>query len=316
MATELIVVAGLSLVFGALFLLSAFIKLKMRLSLVAGIFIAYFFFSMLPEISELVSFPPELNSFNYIFLAFGFVTIYLLELVIIKRLEEKAVQRLERLSNSEKEVHMLEDDLEHVFVGEINHESLDERSLRSIAKKLTNLFRTDSRYKTELKQQRREIQEHVSKELSQLRFSYIFVYHLLVGVIGVGLLSEDLVSGLIFFVIAWLISLSISTHRPRLILSDFNIRELELEEPRRNKMILGFSALIGVAVGLVLMMVTGHGFGLRITGILFSIVAGFLLYRTAKEVLPETEKGNLVQFLVGVLGFSAFILLIEVLAII
>lgn len=211
---------------------------------------------------------------------------------------------------------MLEDDLEHVFVGEINHESLDERSLRSIAKKLTNLFRADSRYKTELKQQRREIQEHVSKELSQLRFSYIFVYHLLVGVIGVGLLSEDLVSGLIFFVIAWLISLSISTHRPRLILSDFNIRELELEEPRRNKMILGFSALIGVAVGLVLMMVTGHGFGLRITGILFSIVAGFLLYRTAKEVLPETEKGNLVQFLVGVLGFSAFILLIEVLAII
>jgi len=239
-----------------------------------------------------------------------------LELIIIKRLEKKAVQRLERLSTSEKGVHMLEDDLEHVLVGEINHESLDEHSLRSIAKKLTNLFRTDSRYKTELKQQRREIQEHVSEELSQLRYSYIFVYHLLVGVIGVGLLSEELVSGLIFLVIAWLISLSISTYRPRLIFSDFNIRELELEEPRRNKLILGFSVLMGVVVGLVLMMVTGHGVNLGITGILFSIVAGFLLYRIAKEVLPETEKGNLVHFLVGVFGFSAFILLIEVLAII
>ena len=314
MSAELIVVAGLSLVFGALFLLSEFVKLKMSLSLVAGIFIGYFFFSMLPEIEELISFPPELNSFKYFFLAVGFVVIYLTELIVIQKLERKSVQRLERLSTSEEDIHELEEDLEHVLVGDINHESLDEHSLRPIAKKLTNLFQTESRYKTEIKRQKREIQEDVSEELSQLRFYYIFIYHLLVGIIGVGLLSEELVSGLIFFAIAWLISLVISTHRPRLILADLNIREIEVEEPLRNKIILGFSALIGVAVSFVLMIVTSHSINLRITGIAFSIVAGFMLYHIIKEVIPEIEKGNIARFLVGVISFSAFILLIEVLA--
>ena len=316
MSTELIVSVAISLVFGTLFLFSAFIKLKVSLSLVTGLFLGYFFFSMLPEIEELVSFPPELSSFKYVFLATGFVVIYVIEMIILQRLERKSVQRLERLSTSEEEIHKLEEDLEHVLVGEINHESLDEPSLRRMAKKLTNLFQTESRYKTEITRQKREIQEHVSKELSQLRFYYIFIYHLLVGIIGVGLLSEELVSGLIFFAIAWLISLVISTHRARLILSDLNIRELELEEPLKIKVILGFSALIGVAVGLVLMIVTSHSVDLRITGIAFSIVAGFLLYRIAKEVIPETEKGDIVHFLVGLISFSAFILLIEVLAII
>lgn len=275
MSAELIIVASISLFLASLFLLSEFVNLKMSVSVVAGIFIGYFFFSMLPEIDELSNISHELSFLKYFWVALGFVVMYLVSMFIIKGVEKKSIRKLEELSVSN---------------GKTQSE------------------------KDEIRQLKREIQRQASEEIAQFDFYLVFLYHLLVGFIGVSFLLEDLFSGIIFFVIAWLISLSIHTFRPKLLIADFNIREIKVEEPLRHKVILGFSPLIGVMFSLISIALFGYYLDLGITTVLFSIVTGLMFYYITLELMPEPDKLKGILFLAGLIGFSIFIILVHFLA--
>lgn len=278
MSTELIIVAAISLFFGFLFIFSEFIQLKMRLSLVAGIFIGYFFFSMLPEIDNLSQMSSELNYLRYVWVASGFVINYLVYMFIIKKVENKSIQKIKKLSALKEKNSKLE--------------------------------------YAEMEEEKRKIQEQANNEIARFHFYAFFLYHLLIGIIGTHFLLDSIFSGIIFFMIAYMISLSIHTFRPRLIIADLNIREMEVEEPFRIKVILSITPLIGVIISLIIVIVSGYHLDFRIIAILFSIVAGFMLYHITFELMPEPEKLKGGLFLAGFLGFLIVIFLINFLALI
>ena len=278
MSAELIIVAAISLFFGFLFIFPEFFQLKISLSLVSGIFIGYFFISMLPEIENLSQISNQLNYARYAWVALGFVINYLVYMFIIKKIKNKSIRKLKNLSKSK------------------------ERNFNSEYDKMD--------------QQKDEIQEQANREIARFHFYSLFLYHLLIGIIGIPLLLENLFSGITFFLIAYMISLSIHKLRSRLLIANLNIREIEVEESFREKIILSITPLIGVIISLILVIVSGFYLDFRIVTILFSIVAGFMLYHIVFELMPEPEKLNGGLFFAGFLGFLIFIFLMNFLSLV
>ncbi|KON32578.1 MAG: hypothetical protein AC479_07285 [miscellaneous Crenarchaeota group-6 archaeon AD8-1] len=276
MSAELIIVAAISLFFGFLFIFPEFFQLKISLSLVSGIFIGYFFISMLPEIENLSQISNQLNYARYAWVALGFVINYLVYMFIIKKIKNKSILKLKNLSKSK------------------------ERNFNSEYDKI----------------QKDEIQEQANRKIASFHFYSLFLYHLLIGIIGIPLLLENLFSGIIFFLIAYMISLSIHNLRSRLLIADLNIREIEVEESFREKVILSITPLIGVIISLILVILSGFYLDFRIVSILFSIVAGFMLYHIVFELMPEPEKLSGGLFFAGFLGFLIFIFLVNFLSLV
>lgn len=276
MSAELIIVAAISLFFGFLFIFPEFFQLKISLSLVSGIFIGYFFISMLPEIENLSQISNQLNYARYAWVALGFVINYLVYMFIIKKIKNKSILKLKNLSKSK------------------------ERNFNSEYDKI----------------QKDEIEEQANRKIASFHFYSLFLYHLLIGIIGIPLLLENLFSGIIFFLIAYMISLSIHNLRSRLLIADLNIREIEVEESFREKVILSITPLIGVIISLILVILSGFYLDFRIVSILFSIVAGFMLYHIVFELMPEPEKLSGGLFFAGFLGFLIFIFLVNFLSLV
>jgi len=97
MSVDLITVLILSLVFGVLFFIADFYEqkhLKLHVSLIAGISVAYFFIIVLPEIAEkLPEYPLHLKFLEYLFVLLGFCFIHISEKFILQKVESRSQKR-------------------------------------------------------------------------------------------------------------------------------------------------------------------------------------------------------------------------------
>jgi len=303
-------IATISLVFAALFFVVDFYERKhpkLNISLIAGISISYFFLVLLPEIAENIPvFPFELTIFEYLFVLIGFVFVHTSEKLILQKVESKSQRRMRKLIEKEKIVADVEENIENILTRELEKEEFDPEALKDIAQTIADLHNQGKGFNEEINQYKAKIQTHINEDLGNLRFFTNFSYHLLVGIIVVGLLAFDIISGILFFLFAWFRAIITNRSEKHIIFTDLEIYEInDVEENTTRKYILALSNFIGVVFGLILDLLA---FEFTETFyILFSFTSGVILYTIVREVIPEKEKGQPIYFLIGFVGFTLVI---------
>ena len=309
-------IATISLVFAALFFVVDFYERKhpkLNISLIAGISISYFFLVLLPEIAENIPvFPFELTIFEYLFVLIGFVFVHTSEKLILQKVESKSQRRMRKLIEKEKIVADVEENIENILTRELEKEEFDPEALKDIAQTIADLHNQGKGFNEEINQYKAKIQTHINEDLGNLRFFTNFSYHLLVGIIVVGLLAFDIISGILFFLFAWFRAIITNRSEKHIIFTDLEIYEInDVEENTTRKYILALSNFIGVVFGLILDLLA---FEFTETFyILFSFTSGVILYTIVREVIPEKEKGQPIYFLIGFVGFTLVIFVINIL---
>ncbi len=308
-------IAVISLVFGVLFFFVDFYERKhpkLNISLIAGISISYFFLVLLPEIAENIPvFPFELTIFEYLFVLIGFVFVHTSEKLILQKVESKSQRRMRKLIEKEKILQDVEENIENILARELEKEEFDTEALKDIAQTIADLHKQREEFKNEINPYKAKIQKHINEDLSNLRFFSNFSYHLLVGIIVVGLLAYDMLSGILFFLFAWFRAIITNRSERHIIFTDLEIYEIyDVETNITRKYVLAFSNFIGVLIGLTLDLV-----GFEYTEmfyILFSFISGVILYTIVREIIPEKEKGKPIYFLIGFIGFTMIIFILNI----
>ena len=320
MSISFMFIAIVSLVFGALFFVVDFYEQKhpkLNISLIAGISISYFFLVLLPEIAlNMPEFPFQLELFEYLFVLIGFVFVHISEKLILQKVESKSQRRMRKLIEKEKIVQSVEENIENILTKELEKEELDNEALKDIALTITDLHKQGKELKEKINPYKAKIQTHINQDLSKLRFFTNFSYHLLVGIIVVGLLTidfsvESLIGGTLFFLFAWFRAIITNRSERHIIFTDLEIYEIyDVEENLTRKYILAFSNFIGVLIGLILDLIAFEYSELFY--ILFSFISGVILYTIVREIIPEKEKGKPIYFLIGFIGFAVIIFIINI----
>ncbi|MHA1235848.1 MAG: hypothetical protein ACTSQL_12295 [Promethearchaeota archaeon] len=310
------IIATISLVFAALFFVVDFYERKhpkLNISLIAGISISYFFLVLLPEIAENIPvFPFELTIFEYLFVLIGFVFVHTSEKLILQKVESKSQRRMRKLIEKEKIVADVEENIENILTKELEKEDFDNEALKDIAQTIADLHIQGKGYSEEINQYKAKIQTHINEDLGNLRFFTNFSYHLLVGIIVVGLLAFDIISGILFFLFAWFRAIITNRSEKHIIFTDLEIYEINnVEENTTRKYILALSNFIGVVFGLILDLIAFEY--TEMFYILFSFISGVILYTIVREIIPEKEKGEPSYFLIGFVGFTLVIFVINIL---
>ena len=309
-------IAIISLVFGVLFFVVDFYERKhpkLNISLIAGISISYFFLVLLPEIAENIPvFPFELTIFEYLFVLIGFVFVHISEKFILQKVESKSQRRMRKLIEKEKILQDVEENIQNILTKELEKEVFDAEALKDIAQTIVDLHKQGKEFNVEINRYKYKIQTHINADLSKLRFFTNFSYHLLVGIIVVGLLTLDLISGILFFLFAWFRAIITNRSERHIIFTDLEIYDTyNIDENITRKYLLAFSNFIGVLIGLMLDLVAFEY--TEMFYILFSFTSGVILYTVVREVIPEKEKGRPIYFLIGFVGFTFVIFVINIL---
>lgn len=318
MAIQFLLVIPISLVMGIVFFFTDLYEKKhptMHVSLIAGISLSYFFLVILPEISENIpEYPFELTIFEYLFVVLGFVFVHVSEKMILQKVEANSQKRMRKLMLKERTLEEVEKNIELVLTREINNEKLDESALKDIASTLNSLNKQGEEFKSEINQYKIKIQTHISEDLRSLRFFTNYTYHFLIGVIIVGLLTDELIKNpiipaILFFFFAWFRALiSHRTEAPQ-IFSDLDLCEIVIEKNTRQRYILPSSTLLGILIGLFLEIV--FPIQLELIYVLYSFISGVIMYTIFREVIPQKEKGKPLYFIIGFFGFTILIVIIN-----
>ena len=307
---------AITFIFGLLFLIQEVYheKFKLDYSLVGGISITYFFLVMLPEvINGLPDFPSHLEDFKYLYVLVGFVSIHILDKLILQKVEKANQKKIREYLKQNKQLELVEDQISTMMDREINRKNFDKDALREVSKTHKSLMKTKKEMRDDIIDLEEKIIFHVKKDLDELRDIIEFVYHFLVGIILLYFMIYHLISGLLFFMVAFL--MAIITGSPirydHQIFSDLEIipevyEDLNLaHKSLKRKLILGVSTMLGIIIGLIFELI--HEINLEAVYIIFSILAGILLYIIIHETLPEKEKGKPLNFFLGFLFFMLFI---------
>lgn len=312
-----IIIILLAFFFGFLFFIADFYEhghIKLHVSLIAGISLAYFFLLVLPEISDgMPEYPLHLKMFEYVFILIGFVFIHLTEKFILQKVEAKSLKRMRKLLTKEKNLEIVEKNIEILINNEIKRDSIDEASLRHLSQTLSSLNEQEDEIKKEIDIYKSKIQAHIYKDFGELRFFTNYIYHLLVGIILVGLLIINIFSGILFFIFSWFRTIISNRSDAQIIFTDLEIYDyIDIERSFIIKIILASAALIGILIGLITEFILTIELELELIYILFSFISGVILYSIIRTVIPEKEKGNPLYFLIGVVGFSLIIFVIKI----
>ena len=308
-------IAIVSLVFGALFFVVDFFERKhpkLNISLIAGISISYFFLVLLPEIAvNIPEFPFQLELFEYLFVLIGFVFVHISEKLILQKVDAKSQRRMRKLIGKEKILKSVEENIETILSKELEKDDLDNLAVKDIAQTIADMHKGSEAFKETINRYKAKIQKHINEDLSNLRFFTNFSYHLLVGIIVVGLLTTNLVGGILFFLFAWFRAVITNRSERHIIFTDLEIYEIyDVEENLTRKYILAFSNFIGVLIGLLLDLIAFEYS--EVFYILFSFISGVILYTIVREIIPEKEKGKPIYFLIGFIGFAVIIFIINI----
>ncbi|MHA2282246.1 MAG: hypothetical protein ACXAC5_15495 [Promethearchaeota archaeon] len=315
MAVDFIIVLVLALVFGSLFFLVDYFEhnfTQIHASFIAGISVVYFFLIVLPEISvRLPEFPFDLKLFEYLFVLIGFVFIHISEKLILQKVESGTQKKMRKLLVKEKTLEEVEHNMERILTRELKHDKLDEAALKDIAQTLSTLNNQEEEMKAAISRYKIKIQDHINNDLHRFRLITDYAYHFLVGIILIGLLTIELVSGILFFIYAFFRALVSRRSEHHIIFTDLEIYE-EAEHEHRPvvKIFLSTAALTGVLIGLPINYFIPVG--LELLFIFYSFISGVILYVIVREVIPEKEKGNPIKFIIGLVGFTLAIIVINI----
>jgi len=315
MSISFTIIAVISLIFSVLFFIVDFYQRthpKLNVSLIAGISISYFFLVLLPEIADNIPVLPfELTFFEYLFVLIGFVFVHLSEKLILQKVESKSQKRMRKLIKKEQTLQRVEENIENILTKELEKEDLDDMALKDITLTIADLHKQGGEFKEEINRYKFKIQTHINEDLSNLRFFTNFSYHLLVGIIVVGLLAFDIIAGILFFLFAWFRAIITNRSESHIIFTDLEIYDTyDITENKTRKYILALSNFLGVLIGLFLDLMYFEY--TELFYIFFSFVSGVILYTIVREVIPEKEKGQPIYFLVGFIGFTVIIFTISI----
>lgn len=314
---DLIIIIIIAIIFGTAFFIADFFEHKhhqLHISLIAGISVAYFFLVVLPEVaSGMPEYLLNFEIFEYFFILMGFIFFHVSEKLILQKVESKSQKRMRKLLKMEKDLEFVEENIENVLESELQEEKLDIAALKNLNESILGLKEQEKTIKKEIEQYKLKIQNHLNKDLSEFRFFTNFTYHLLVGIILVGLLFIEFLAAFLFFIFAWFRIIISNRSERHIIFTDLEIYEETDYGPNLiKKTLLGLAALTGVFIGLVFELVLPIKIELELIYILFSFISGVILYTIVREVIPEKEKGNPLYFLVGAVGFIIIILFIKI----
>ena len=302
----------ITFIFGILFFYVDYFQekhLKLNVSFIAGISIAYFFILLLPEIQENTpEFPLGLELFEFLFVLIGFVFIHSTEKFILQKVEAGSQKRMRKLLNKEKTLYAVEKNVENLLSKQINAESFDKEAIKEINRTMCELNEQTKEMEEEIQQYKVKIQNHINRDLEELHFFTDFSYHFIIGIILFNLLIIDLVSGILFGFFAWfrgIISNRLEAHQ---LFTDLDIK-IEFHENKPRKILLSSAALIGILIAIILQI--SAPINLEIIFLMYSFISGVILYSIVREVIPEKEKGNPLYFLMGVIFFTILILIIR-----
>ncbi len=318
--TNFLITIIISLVLATLFFIAEFFDKKhprLHVSFIGGISLAYFFLVVLPEISE--NFPENpfnLVIFEYLFVVGGFVFVHTSEKLILQKVESKSQKRMRKLIEKEKTLEEVEKNMEHVLTNQIKNETLDELALKDIAQTLSGLYVKENEFQNEINRYKLKIQDHISEDLRKFRFFTNFTYHILVGIILVGLLNDDLIPnpiipGILFFFFAWFRTIISHRSEAHIIFSDLDICEIDETKPNSViRYLISWAVPIGVLVGLIFEII--FPIDLEMLYVLYSFISGVIMYTIFREVIPEKEKGKIGFFLIGFFGYTVLIIIINI----
>jgi len=314
MSVDLITVLILSLTFGILFFIADFYEqkhLKLHVSLIAGISVAYFFIVVLPEIAEkLPEYPLHLKFLEYLFVLVGFCFVHISEKLILQKVESRSQKRMRKLLEKEKTLELVEKNMEKILTNELKKNDLDEYALRDIAQTLSNLNQQEEDMINEIEKYKIKIQNHINEDLSKFRYFTDYIYHFLVGIILAGLLSINIIDGILFFIFAWFRTIITNRSEAHIIFTDLDIYEKpEIDTKSIKKYLLATSATSGIVIGFIIKIFID--LNTELLFIAFSFVSGIFLYIIVREVIPEKEKGEPLKFLIGMIGFIITIVIIN-----
>jgi zinc transporter ZupT len=312
MAVNFVIVIVIALIFGTLFFLADYFEhklIQLHASLIAGISVAYFFLIVLPEISvRLPVFPFDLEFFEYLFVLVGFVFIHITEKLILQKVESRTQKKMRKLLLKEKTLEVVEHNMARILTRELQYDKLDEDALKDISQTLTALIDQEEEMKSEINRYKIKIQHHINKNLHEFRIFTDYVYHFLVGIIIIGLLSLKTITGILFFFYAFFRALVSKRSERHIIFTDLEIYEEEEHEHRPViKYILSTAAFAGIFVGILIIPIN-----LELLFIFYSFISGVILYVIVREVIPEKEKGDPTRFIIGLVGFTIVIIIIKV----
>jgi zinc transporter ZupT len=313
MPINFIFIAVFSLLFGALFFIVEFYHRelpKINISLIAGVSISYFFLVILTEIAENIPvFPFEITTFEYLPVLIGFVFVHTSEKLILQSAESKSQRRMRKLIEKEKNLDGIEKNIQQLLTTELDKEDLDDNALKDIAQALKDLNRKSNMFKPRIIRYKAKIEKHLILDLGNLRFFTNFSYHLFVGIIVVGLLTHNIIGGILFFFFAWFRAVITNRSEKPIMFTDLEIYDTyDIERHVARKYILALSNLIGVLAGLFLYLIN-FAFT-QVFFIFYSFISGVILYTIVREVLPQKEKGNPLYFIIGFIGFTLVIIAI------
>ncbi|MBL7160496.1 MAG: hypothetical protein ISS93_01450 [Candidatus Aenigmarchaeota archaeon] len=136
--------------------------------------------------------------------------------------------------------------------------------------------------------------EAMRRELKEIHSMAFFFYHLILGIVLVGVFSRSsLTAGILFFIPVLLITL----------VSSLSLKEIHGNIRQKNnvKLLLSLSSLMGIIAATLF----------PLTSILYSILLGFvvgvLLFIVIVDSIPKERKGEPVFFILGVVLYSALI---------
>ncbi|MHA2183852.1 MAG: hypothetical protein ACXAAI_02545 [Promethearchaeota archaeon] len=315
MSFSAVVVILLAIIFGCLFFLVDYYEQKLIIlhgSFIAGISVAYFFLIVLPEIAEnMPEFPFDLTIFEYLFVLIGFTFVHINKKFMLQRVESGAQKKIRKLIVKEKTLEAVEKNMENVLTREIKNEELDEIALREIARTLSELNDQEQEMKNKIKRYKLKIHNHINKNLQKFRNITNFTYHFLVGIIIIGLLIVDIVPGVLFFFYAFFRSIVSRRSESHIIFTDLEIyEEFDYSKKFILKFLLSTSTLIGIGTGFIFNAFLPKN--LELLFIFYSFISGVILYVIVSEVIPEKEKGKPLKFIIGLVGFTIIILLINI----
>ena len=312
MVIDFTVIAVVSLIFGALFFLVDFYQRthpKLNISLIAGISISYFFLFLLPEIIPVIPF--ELTFFPYLFVLIGFVFVHLSEKLILQKVESKSQKRMRKLIKKEKISQKVEERIENILSKELEKDDYDDAALKNITQTIADLHKLGEEIKQKINRYKLKIQSKINEDLSNLRFFTNFSYHLLVGIIVVGLLASYPLEGILFFLFAWFRAVITNRSESHIIFTDLEIYETsDINENITRKYVLALSNVLGVIIGLLLDLI-GFEYS-ELFFIFYSFTSGVILYTIVREILPEKEKGKPIYFLIGFVGFTMVVFILNI----
>ncbi|HDZ19535.1 hypothetical protein LCGC14_0961700 [marine sediment metagenome] len=313
--TDFVLVLVLALIFGTFFFLADYFEHKLiRLhgSLIAGISVVYFFLIVLPEISvRLPESPFDMELFEYLFVLVGFVFIHITEKLILQKVESGSQKKMRKLITKEQLLESVEHSMEVILTKEIKNDTLDEAALKEIARTLTDLIDQEEEMISQINKYKIKIQNHINKDLHKFRLITDYVYHFIVGIILIGLLSIETMSGILFFFYAIFRAFVSKRSERHIIFTDLDIyEEAEHEHRLVVKLFLSTATFVGIFTGILMQIFIP--INLEFLFIFYSFISGVILYVIVREVIPEKEKGDIGKFLIGLIGFTMIIIIINI----